>query len=379
MPRSYSEDFSPFDDRIWLNCAHQGPLPKAAIISLENVLAWKKTPFLLNDEYFYQIPRQLKSALGRLIKVPADQIILGNSTSYGLHILANGIRWQKEDEILLTAGDFPANILPWLALKKQGVAIRFIQPVNGTLSAEEFEKHISPATRLFCISWVNSFTGQAIDLQAIGEICRAHEVFFIINGSQALGCRELNVPTSPIDAITSCGFKWLCGPYATGFCWLKPEILDILEYNQAYWLTNLQNKQLNQMKDYSLADDLGAAKFDVFGTANFFNFTPWMAAVEYLLSININQVAAYDNSLVSKIIKGLDKRKYLLISPAHGPHRSTLIVISHKIKDKNKEIFNVLKNKGIYISLREDNLRISPHLYNTEKEIDRLLSVLDSI
>lgn len=169
-------------------------------------------------------------------------------------------------------GDFPANILPWLALRKRGVIIRFIQPHGTVPQADEVKERITPATKLFCTSWVSSFSGYAIDIRAIREVCRANDVIFVLNGSQALGVRSLDISNAPIDAITSCGFKWLYGPYGIGFCWMRPELLESLEYNQAYWLTMQKGRSLNQMREYTLRDDLGAAAHDVFCTANFLNF-----------------------------------------------------------------------------------------------------------
>jgi cysteine desulfurase / selenocysteine lyase len=126
--QDYSKDFGPFEGAAWLNCAHQGPLPRVAVQAAQEAIAWKIAPFHLTTERFSQVPQRLKQALARLIDAAAEDIILGNSASYGLHLLANGIRWQAGDEILLLKGDFPSDILPWLALRERGVNVRVIQP-----------------------------------------------------------------------------------------------------------------------------------------------------------------------------------------------------------------------------------------------------------
>jgi selenocysteine lyase/cysteine desulfurase len=377
--RPYYKDFAPFDDRIWLNCAHQGPLPLVAVSAAEEALKWKTNPIHLNDESFFRIPQQLKQVLGRLVNIPYDQIILGNSTSYGIHLMANGFPWKKNDEILLVKGDFPANILPWLFLKKFGVKIRFIQPQNTLLTVDDVYEQITPNTRLFCTSWVNSFTGQAIDLKGMGNLCQKQGIIFMVNGSQALGARVLNLPATKIDVFSCCGFKWLCGPYGTGFCWIRPEILESLEYNQAYWLTMQHGQDLNQMRDFNIRNDLGASLYDVFCTANFMNFMPWTASLQYLLEQGPDTIEKYDNVLVSYFMKQLDPEKYKIISPQQDSARSTLILFSHRKSNRNTTIYKTLKYEKIELSLREENLRVSPHLYNTKKEIGHLLTVLHSI
>ena len=376
MLPNYHQDFGPFGGRIWLNCAHQGPLPRTAVEAASEALEWKISPGRLNDDAFSEIPQKLKRALGRLITVPPEEIILGNSTSYGIHLLANGIPWKPGDEVLLVNGDFPANILPWRALEKRGVVVRFLHPRGAVPDAGDITDSLTPATRLFCTSWVNSFNGYAVDIQAIGRVCRENGTLLIVNGSQALGARTLNLSSTPVDAFTSCGFKWLCGPYGTGFCWIRPDVLDTLEYNQAYWLTMQQGRSLDRMREVTIRDDLGASAYDVFCTANFLNFMPWIKTVEYLLERGMERIEEYDHRLVSHLINGLDPERYELISPRQGVARSTLVLMTHREPEKNRNIFETLKREGFDISLREGNLRISPNLYNLAGEIDDLLSQL---
>ena len=128
MIKDYSKDFGPFENTIWLNCAHQGPLPKVAVAQAKEAIAWKIAPYKMTTERFSQVPQNLRRALGKLIEALPEDIILGNSASYGLHLLANGIRWKSGDEIVLVEGDFPSDILPWLGLRNNGVNVRFIKP-----------------------------------------------------------------------------------------------------------------------------------------------------------------------------------------------------------------------------------------------------------
>lgn len=376
----YRRDFGPFGDRIWLNCAHQGALPRMAVDEAHDAIAWKVTPYELTAERFANIPARLKQVLARLIGASTDEIILGNSASYGLHLLANGIPWQREDEVLLVQGDFPTDILPWLALEKEGVQIRFIKPRHHLPEPDELEAYITSATKLFCATWVHSFSGVTADIMALGQVCRMHDITFVVNASQALGARPLDVTAVPVDAVVGVGFKWLCGPYGTGFCWMRPDLLRSLEYNQAYWLTILTADDLGgELGDVPpLEGPPGPGTYDVFGTANFFNFKPWTASIEYLLEQGLERIEAYDQQLVTHLIEGLNPSKYRLMSPRTGKARSTLVFVSHQDPHRNAEIQAELKSKGIDIALRRGQLRFSPHLYNTKEEIERALVVLDA-
>ncbi len=378
--QNLSKEFGPFDSRIWLNTAHQGPLPKKAVAEVQEALKQKITPHLISDDSFFQIPSRLKQQLGKLMGIPGKDIILGNSATYGIHILAHGIPFKDGDEVLLVQGDFPASIVSWLYLEKKGIIIRFIKPSGKIIQADELRKEIKSNTRVFCTSWVNSFNGYTIDISQLGEICQANDTYFIVNGSQIIGAKSIDVSKTPVDAITSCGCKWLCGPYGTGFCWIKPELRAILLYNQDYWLTLQSDRPLNRMRTqkYNLKDDSSASKYDIFATANFFNFMPWIESIRLLVNKNINKVEAYNLFLTNYIINNLDYDKYTLISSQNEKTLSTLVIITHKKRDLNSKLYELLKKEGIDISLREGNIRISPHIFNTVDEVDQLLAVLKS-
>ncbi len=381
MTQNYAEDFGPFDGKVWLNCAHQGAIPKVAARAAAEAIQWKIAPFPLTTERFTEVPRRLRAALGRLIGAPADDVILANSASYGLHLIANGFPWRAGDEVLLMKGDFPSCILPWLGLRSRGVTVRFIEPRERVIQADELEAAITPATRLLCATWVHSLSGYASDLRGLGEVCRAHGVVFLANCSQAIGARPLNVSDVPVDAITSVGFKWLCGPYGTGFCWIRPDIRETLEYNKAYWLSMQTADDLGKENaEPEIRSGLGARKYDVFGTANFFNYKPWTASIEYILEKGVDTIRDYDQTLVSRFIDGLDRNSFELLSPREeGERRSTLVFISHRRRDHNPVVYEGLRDSGVYVAYRAGSLRIAPHLFNTEGDIDRALEALDTV
>jgi cysteine desulfurase / selenocysteine lyase len=356
------------------------PLPRTAVEVVSEAVAEKQSPWRIRDESFAAVPRRLKQALGELIGAAVEEVILGNSTTYGLNLLAQGLPLEAGDEILLVEGDFPATVYPWLPLRERGVRVRRLRPPGGALTAEALAAELTPATRALCSSWAFSFSGVTIDLATIGEVCREHGVWFLVNGSQAVGARPIDLGALPVDALVSCGFKWLCGPYATGFAWIRPELRESLTYRQAYWLTH----QLATFGDFDRAGEyelghVGAAAYDVFCTANFFNFSAWTASVKLLIEAGIERVSAHDQTLVQQLIDGLDEGTYELLSPRHSPARSTLVYVTHRQRDLNESVHRQLERAGIDIALRDGNLRFSPHLYNTAEDIDRALDLLPAI
>lgn len=237
---------------------------------------------------------------------------------------------------------------------------------------------VTPRTRVVCASWVFSFFGHAVDIEAIGRVCHESGVLFVVNASQAVGARPLDVAALPADAVVASGFKWLCGPYATGFVWLRDELRTRLDYPQPHWLRLQQKSGLDRAPIYALAPEDAADAFDVFCTANFLSFMPWAAAVEHLLEFGIERIAAYDQELVEQLVSGLPRR-YRLLSPRNGPARSTLVYVSHEDAGENARIFAELRALGVDVALRDGRLRLSPHLYNSRLDIDRALDALAQV
>jgi selenocysteine lyase/cysteine desulfurase len=367
--------FGPFDGNVWLDCAHQGPLPaparRAALLAIEQ----KTAPHRIADASFAAVPRSLKHGLAALIGAATDEIVLGNSTTYGLHLLAHGLPLQAGDEVLLVAGDFPATVYPWLARRRDGVRTRLLRPAGPVVTAEDVERALRPRTRVLCTSWVFSLSGWAAEIAAIGRLCRQRGVTFVVNASQALGARPLAVRDVAVDALVCCGFKWLCGPYATGFAWIRPELRDTLTYEQPYWLAHLDGG-LDRAAGYELREDLGAAAFDVFGTANFLSFMPWDAAVRHLLAIGVDRIAAHDQALVDRLLEGVDRDVFAISSPLDGGERSTLVFLAPRERHRAAELHARLAAAGVSAALRGDSLRFAPHLYNAAADIDQALEAL---
>lgn len=375
---SAANDFGPFDGRIWLNCSHQGPIPRVAAAAAAEAVAMKSAPFRLTEPGIFQdVPRRLRDALGRLIGAPAEDIILGNSTSYGLSLMVQGIDWKPGDEVVVVEGDFPAAIFPWLLLADRGVTVRTIRPRGRAVDAADLARELRPETRLFCTTWVHSFQGHVVDSAALGRRCRENGTIFVLNASQGMGARRFDVRAAGVDVVTSCGFKYLCGPYGTGFCWIAPAVRDTLRPPQAYWLANLTADDLAGDFKMELKSDLGARAFDVFGTANFFNVMTWTASVEYLTGIGIEAIETWDQSLVTAVVSGLDPDRWTLRSPTDGPWRSNAVVFAGRTPALTAAAYDALRRRGVIVAMRQGHIRISPHLYNTPEDIRTAVAAID--
>jgi cysteine desulfurase/selenocysteine lyase len=157
---------------------------------------------------------------------------------------------------------------------------------------------------------------------------------------------------------------------------MRQDVVDSLTYEPAYWLTQISKEEFGDESGYRLKAVRDAATYDVFGTANFFNFMPLTASIETLLSVGIDEIVRYNDALVDRLVSGLDDERFELVSPASGPERSTLVLIRPRDRSMSRAVHETLAENGVDVALRGDKIRFSPHLYNTEADIDRALEVL---
>ncbi len=390
------ELFGDFEGRVWMNTSHQGPLPAPAETEALEAIRWKRSPRHMVGARFHETTDRLRRAVARLVRVPADEVTITNGASYGLHLLANGIPLGAGDEVLLMAGDFPSNLLPWRGLAASGVRVRELASRRGlpVIGPEEVADALTARTRVLCLSWVHSFSGHATDLQALGAVCRERGVWLIANTSQGLGGRRLDLSAAPVDAVVNVGWKWLCGPYGTGFCWIRPELRERLRVNRRYWQAtqtadDLQGsgggrREAGEEADRAAFETLGGKRYDVFGTASFFNVKPFAAAVETLLDPDLtgglDAIEAHDRALVDRLVEGLlddrQRGRWRLLSPEAPEARTPIVVFTHREPERNPEVFEHLRAAGVDLALRRGNLRASPHLHNTAEDVDRVLDAL---
>jgi selenocysteine lyase/cysteine desulfurase len=247
--------------------------------------------------------------------------------------------------------------------------------VVRSVPRDRLAEAMTARTRVMAVTWVDSFTGVALDLHALGALCRSRGVLLVVNASQALGARPLDVTTTPVDVVAACGYKWLCGPYGTGFTWIRPEVVGRLESRQAYWLAQRAGGSLDHMREYDIRD-LGVRGFDVFCPAAFLTNDAWSAAVGLLTDIGIDAVAAHDQRLVQQLVDGVDPDRYELISPVTGPERSTLVVLRPRIEPATEVVVR-LAARSIDVAAREGNVRLTPHLFNTPDQIAETCAALN--
>jgi cysteine desulfurase/selenocysteine lyase len=227
-------------------------------------------------------------------------------------------------------------------------------------------------TRLVAISFVEFATGFRNDLATLAEMCHARGVRFCVDGIQGVGALPLDVGEVPLDFLAVGGPKWLMGPIGTGFLFIRRQQIPTLDLAIAGWIGTTDT---NEHFRYDLPWRNDARRFEE-GSLNRIGAAGLNAALELLLSVGIESIEQRIMTLTDRLVEGLRQRGYQVITPvAHRQERSGIVSFQHK-HHQSPQLERRLAQANVVVSRRGTFIRVSPHFYNNEEDIDRLLSAL---
>ncbi len=308
-----------------------------------------------------------------LVGANIEEIAFVKSTSHGISLVASGIDWQEGDNLLLYKNEFPSNIYPWLNLEKKGVEIRFIKGDKGEIDLDEIEKLVDSNTKLLSLSSVQYSNGFRSDLEKIGEFCSKNNILFFIDAIQSLGVVPMDVKNYKIDFLSADGHKWMLAPEGTGIFYCSNEKSKLLNPPLLGWKSIVDESNYSEI-NFELKDN--ALKFEE-GSLNVLGIVALGEAVSLLSEVGISKIMARVQNLGNHIIENANKRGFEIKSPLDLSKRGGNVSFSgdfdhQKLRDK-------LQENNIMVNYRAGGMRVSPHFYNNEDEIDRLFLEIDKL
>jgi selenocysteine lyase/cysteine desulfurase len=357
----------------YFNHASVGPISSIVKEKIDTYVSDRSEGIVEN--YFETIP-QVKSAkerLSRLLNANIDEIAWIDNVSNALNVLANGIIWNHGDQIILNDLEFPSNVYPFLNLQKQGVEILFARSENGVIDLAQIEKLVSNKTKLISISLVQFLTGYKANIKAIGDFCRERNILFSVDGIQGAGVVQIDVKDCSVDFFTGGSQKWLMGLQGLSYFYISQNLLNKLEQKFVGW-TSVKNAWSLLEYDLSLIDS--AERFQN-GTNSRIGIIALDASLSLFEEIGYSKIEDQILNNSQYLMKRLEEIGFeLVLKDVQRQNLAGIITFKHKAADK---IFNELKRTNIIISLREGMIRISPHFYNNEEDLDLLIVALNSL
>jgi selenocysteine lyase/cysteine desulfurase len=197
-----------------------------------------------------------------------------------------------------------------------------------------------------------------------------------LDASQCCGAIPLDVTKLGADFVVCSGYKWLLGPFGTGFFWAKSEHIEKMRPGPYYWMAMEGAHQFNSLATDRPIPVAGARRWDAAETASYFNMAAMGASLEFVLRMGAETVEAHNHRLIEFLYERLPKDRCLPASPLERAQRGPYGCFAARTPEKTAELYERLRKENIVVSLREAKIRVAPHLYNTERDIDRVISVV---
>jgi cysteine desulfurase / selenocysteine lyase len=352
-------------EAIYLNAASTGPLPERTLRAQAEFSRKRAAPHRLSHEEQFSVLDRCRALVAELIGAEEGTIALSVNTGAGINLAAWGLPLGAGSVVVIPDGEFPANVYPWMAAAKvREYDVRIVPARDGVMDeAAVFAALDEPGTRVLSLSWVGFSTGFVADLQRLSEACRARDVWLVVDAIQGVGVLPLDLGRTQIDVLACGGQKWLLSPWGSGFTYVHPRTLDVLEPQPVSWMGVRGSDDFSSLVEYDLTWRDGARRFEQI-TLPFQDFAGMSASLELLRELGHDAVRAHVAARVAELADGACRAGVDVVTPA-GRRAGIVTVRPRDVGAASAR----LRDARVIHSVREETIRLSPHCYTTRDEI----------
>ncbi len=371
-----NHEFPVTREKVFLAHAGDSPLPRRVADAVANYAKLATT----GDQETVIYPRILEESrqlASRLLSCKPEEVSLVGPTSLALSFIANGVNLRKNDNILIYFDDYPSNVYPWMALAEKGVQVRLLNIRElGQIRAIDVIGQVDENTKLVALASCHFVAGTRLDYQAIGKFLRERNILFCLDAIQTLGAFPTTVEN--VDFLAADAHKWLLGPCAAGVMFVKQDLQERVN-PRVYGWHNVRCANYVAAAEIIFRRD--AYRFEA-GTANLLGIVGLHAAMEMLLELGIDNISKELLRKRALLASGLQAKGYSILGAKNGPESASGIISFFKTGDSElPALHQKLLGANIVTSLRSDRkghryIRLSPHFYNTDEELNRLLDMV---
>lgn len=365
--------------QVYLNCAYMSPLLKSVERKgIEGILR-KRNPAGVSTSEFYTQTEKIRREFGKLIRAEANRIVLVPSVSYGMANVVHNLKITATDNIIVASEQFPSNYYPWQRLQVDtGVKLKIISaPNTHTNRAKQWNERllegINVHTKVVALGHVHWADGTLFDLRAIRKRSREVGALLVIDGTQSVGALPFDVHEIQPDALVCGGYKWLMGPYSLGLAYYGP-YFDQGKPIEENWINRLHSENFAGLVNYQSEYQPGMLRYEVGEHSNFILVPMLLEAIRQINQWRPRAIQQYCESITKKPLAQLREAGFWVEDEEHrGKH-----LFGIRLPDGTE--ISAMKRRiakaKISVSFRGDAIRVSPHLYNTESDLNRLVKAL---
>jgi len=384
VPALRAREFPALADAIFLNAASFTPLPRRTLAAVDDFNDRRVHVRRFGDTDIPDAHARARAAAARLLGADPDEIALGPNTQIGLNLAAGFVFQQLmtpratagRRRIVVSHGEFPANVYPWLALERAGAIVELVRTDELGRPREEalLEALEQPDVAVLALSAVQFATGFRADLERFGQVTRERGILFVVDAIQMTGVVPLDVPAAGIDILSSGGQKWLCGPWGSGFTYVRRELIPRFEPLFPGWLSFTGSVDFSRLLDYGRELLPDARRYEM-ATVPAQDAIGMAVSVELMLELGIDAIWRQIQAVQQPLLDWMARRDdVVLVSDVADLHRSGIVCFR---PPRVEDVHRRLHDAGVFGSLREGAIRLSPHFYNTVAEMERVVELLE--
>ncbi len=369
-------EFPGAGDGVYLNAASFGLLPRRSMEAVRELTEARGGPGRFDEAELGEALERARSTAARLIGARAEDVVLAPNTSYGVNLAAALARRREPGTIVVSDGEFPANVFPWMPLRREGFQVERVpadelgRPDEGRL----LERIAAADVRAFALSSVQFSTGYAADVEAFGRTCREHDVLFAVDAIQSLGVVPLDVEACGIDVLASGAQKWLCSPWGSGLAWIAPRHRDDFDPPLVSWLGMEGATDFQRLLEYRYEFAGDGRKYEL-ATLGIQDYVGMSRSIELILEVGVERIRSHVADLAEPLFRWLEETEGAVGITPREPWRRAGIV-SFRIPGQERAVA-ALREAGVELAVRGGAVRLAPHLYNTREELEGVVEILD--
>jgi len=365
LPRG---EFTVTERLAYLNHAAVGVLPRSSLEALDELLRAHAQAGVLGTWPYDQRMPEFRERIAGFIGAKGAEIAMIPSTSIGASIVAQGIDWHEGDEVLLCDNEFPANAVPWYALRTRGVRVRLLSTLEERLTPDRLRREMTSRTRAVTVSWVSYADGYRHDLAALSDVAHAAGALLCVDAIQGLGALRLNVGDTGADTLYAGAGKWMLGLHGIGLLYVREDLIDRFALTMPGW------RSMRDMWDFHAYEQPYAQEAMRFegGTPNIVGTLSLVKSIDLFERCRPEAIERHVLQLTDHLCDRLTAAGAVVASP-RGTGVSSGIVTFHMPGRDSVELGRALQRAGIVTTYRPTGVRAAPHGYNTVEEIDRLV------
>jgi cysteine desulfurase/selenocysteine lyase len=372
-------DFPLLDEVTYLNAASMGlvPLPvQEQAAAFDRELALRGTAWFDEEQEIFALERARDGA-AKLLNASPNAIAIATSMTEALCQVAWWLRPPAGANIVSIDLEFPSVVYPWYRIATETeVEVRLVQARDdpASLSLERLAALVDDDTAVICVSHVQFATGFRFALDDLVSLARAHNALLIVDATQSAGMVPIDVQASGVDVLLAGGYKWLGATFGAAICYLGPAILDEIDPPFVGWRSATNPYALDATRMPLAA----SAKRLEFSTMSYGAGVALGAAIDYILGLGVERILAHDLALATRLMAGLDVLGATILSPRDEAARAGIVTARFPGRD-GEAVAARLNAAGVIVSPRFGSTRFSTHHFNHAADVDRALSVLETV